>query len=320
MRRGDEGEKGRLGEMERNEERRIFSFYLSLMHFSFCLNRHSGAEYLENYLLLRNMKIKSFFLIFFILIGQTAFTQKADDENIIKVLSFNILHGATTKGDFNLDVIAKVIQDADPDFVALQEVDYKTNRAKKYDLVTELGWRTNMAAIFGRAMYYDDGEYGEGILSKYTFINTNNWALPYSPGHEPRAALEIVCVLPSSDTISFVGTHLDHTKDETDRIAQAIKINEIFSQCKHPAIIAGDLNATPGSETINILEQLWTPSYNKDDPEPTFPSTDPSKKIDYVMFYPAKRWMVLKTEVIQDSIASDHCAYLVCLKLLPADK
>ena len=51
-------------------------------------------------------------------------------------MTFNIYHGETMKGDFNLDVIAKVINDANPDFVALQEVDHKTNRAKKYDLVT----------------------------------------------------------------------------------------------------------------------------------------------------------------------------------------
>ena len=86
-----------------------------------------------------------------------------DENGVIKVLSFNILHGATMNKDFNLDVIAKVINDADPDFVALQEVDYKTNRAKKYDLVTELGWRTKMAPLFARAMDYDDGEYYDGI-------------------------------------------------------------------------------------------------------------------------------------------------------------
>jgi len=100
------------------------------------------------------------------------------------VLSFNILHGATTKGDFDLDLIAKVIIDADPDLVALQEVDFKTNRAKKYDLVTELGWRTKMVPIFAKAMNYDGGEYGEGILSKYTFLQSRNIALPYTPGRQ----------------------------------------------------------------------------------------------------------------------------------------
>jgi len=34
------------------------------------------------------------------------------------------------------------------------------------------------------------------------------------------------------------------------------------------------------------------------------------------MFYPANRWKVLETKVICDTIASDHCAYLVVLELL----
>jgi len=34
------------------------------------------------------------------------------------------------------------------------------------------------------------------------------------------------------------------------------------------------------------------------------------------MLYPKTKWKVLKTEVIQDSIASDHCAYLVTIELI----
>jgi len=241
---------------------------------------------------------------------------KTDSAKIIKVLSFNILHGATTKGDFNLDLIAKVITEANPDFVALQEVDYKTNRAKKYDLVTELGWRTKMAPLYGRAMYFDSGEYGEGILSKHTFLSSRNIALPYTSGDEPRAALEITTVLPSMDTIVFIGTHLDHLKLETNRIMQAKHINKVLSSHRYPSILTGDLNAEPNSETMNILESSWTPAYDKENPKPTYPSDHPTKKIDYVMFYPKHRWKVLKTEIIQDTIASDHCAYLVTLQLL----
>ena len=248
---------------------------------------------------------------------QNVWSQTAtDSSNIVKVLSFNILHGATTRHDFNLDLIAQVIIEANPDFVALQEVDFKTNRAKKYDLVTELGWRSKMIPLFGRAMPYDGGEYGEGVLSKYSFLMTRNVALPYSPGNEPRAALEITTILPSGDTISFVGTHLDHLRDETDKVAQAKKINQVFGLNRYPTILAGDLNDIPGSATIDILEVYWSSAYNKESPLPTFPSNYPVKKIDYVMYYPENKWKVVSTEVIQDSIASDHCAYLVTLELL----
>jgi len=239
-----------------------------------------------------------------------------DNTKIVKILSFNILHGKTMKGDFNLDVIAKVIIDANPDFVALQEVDYKTNRAKKYDLVTELGWRAKMAPIYARAMPYDGGEYGEGVLSKHTFLSTRNIPLPHLPDDEPRAALEITTVLPSKDTISFIGTHLDHLKVDTNKIMQAKEINKVFSNNKYPTILAGDLNAEPNSNTMNILESYWTASYDKTNPQSTFSSENPTQKIDYVLFYPKHKWKVLETKVICDTIASDHCAYLVTLQLL----
>jgi len=123
-------------------------------------------------------------------------------------------------------------------------------------------------------------------------------------------------VLPSGDTITFIGTHLDHLKDEKDRVSQAEKINQVFSSNKYPTILAGDLNAMPGSTPINIFEKMWGAAYNKKNPDPTYPSHKPTKKIDYVMFYPKNRWRVIETEVIQDSIASDHCAYLVTIELM----
>ena len=99
------------------------------------------------------MKINTLVLFFSLAIGQFSNAQVVTDSSrVVKVLSFNILHGATTRDDFNLDLIAQVIIDADPDFVAMQEVDFKTNRARKYDLVTELGWRTKLVPLFGRSI------------------------------------------------------------------------------------------------------------------------------------------------------------------------
>lgn len=260
------------------------------------------------------IKLKTIVSLVLIAICQQAICQSS--KTTVKVLSFNILHGATTKGDFDLDRIAQVIIDTDPDLVALQEVDYKTNRAKKYDLATELGWRTKMAPLFAQAMPFDGGGYGEGVLSKTSYLSTYNVPLPYSQGNEPRSAAAINTILTSGDTITFVGTHLDHLKDEKDRISQAKEINKVFASNKFPCILAGDLNATPESKTIKILEEFWSSSYNKKNPEPTFPSSGPTKKIDYVMFYPQNRWKVIEARVIQDKVASDHCAYLVTLELV----
>ncbi len=242
---------------------------------------------------------------------------QVDSSHMLRVLSFNILHGATTEGNFDLDVIAKLINEVHPDLVALQEVDYKTSRAKNYDLATELGWRTKMAALFGKAMDYDGGGYGEAVLSQRSFLSSRCIALPHSPANEPRAALEVMIGLESGDTLSFIGTHLDHLQNDADRLLQAQSINDHFRDYKHPCILAGDLNDLPGSRCLKVFEEVWTASYTKGKAMPTFPSHQPEKKIDYVMYYPQNRWKVHETTVIQDSIASDHCAYLVVLELFP---
>ena len=265
------------------------------------------------------MNRRSFIIILFLLtsLARTAVSQGVTgSSDTVRILSFNIYHGATMKGDFNLDLIAGVIKEADPDLVALQEVDFKTRRALGYDLATELGWRTKMASLFGMAMPYDGGGYGEGVLSRYSFIASRNMPLPFTGNNEPRAALMVTTKLPEGDTIIFIGTHFDHTGNEADRILQAKKVNELLSGVRYPAILAGDLNAEPGSTPILILEDLWGHAYDEAVPSPTYPSDAPAKKIDYVMYYPKDRWKVISSEVICDSVVSDHCAHLVVLELL----
>jgi len=270
------------------------------------------------------MTFKSSFTFFWIMlaIAVEVYSQEENSEKngTLRVLTFNILHGANTNGSFDLDAIAKVINDANPDLVALQEVDFKTNRAHQLDLTTELAQRTKMTSIFAKAMDYDGGDYGEGILSKYSFIKTQNFPLPHSEGNEPKAAAHIFFTTAVGDTIQFIGTHLDHLSDGIDRYAQAKSLNELFPRGDYPAILAGDLNDVPTSKTIQLLKEKWGSSYDENSPGPTFPSNKPEVKIDYILFYPKNRWNVLETKVIQDSIASDHCAFLSVLQLLPAKK
>jgi len=245
--------------------------------------------------------------------------QSTDSERIIRILSYNIFHGETLNHDFDLERIAGVIRSVSPDIVALQEVDFRTNRARNMDLVTRLGYLTDMLPLFGRAMEYDDGEYGEGILSRFTFKETRNNPLPHSPKNEPRAALEVLVELPSGDEIVFIGTHLDHTRDQTDRIVQAKRLNRLFKRNKKPTILAGDLNATPESEPMRILFRFWTDA-SAGNPQPTFPSSSPRRRIDYVLFRPAHRWRVIESRVIEEKVASDHCPLLVVLELRPEKK
>ena len=263
------------------------------------------------------LKSSGYFMMACLFFGLNANSQtEVDATRIVRVLTFNIYHGETVNAakKFDLDLLAKVINDVHPDLVAMQEVDFKTNRARNYDLVTELGQRTKMSPIFGKAMSFDGGEYGEGALSKYSFLSTKNHSLLAREGKEPRSAIEVNIMIESGDIIRFVGTHLDHTKDDTDRKNQANQLNELFSNDEIPTILAGDLNSTPDSEAMKILFKQWTPSLP--DFKPTYPADNPHTKIDYILFRPANKWRVLETEIICDDKVTDHCVVLSVLELL----
>ncbi len=233
----------------------------------------------------------------------------------LRVLSYNIYHGATMVGDFNLDTIANRFLAHNPDLVAMQEVDRFTRRAGNLDLVTELAGKTRLTPLFGRAMYFDSGEYGVGILSKFSFIQTNNLNLPGSPDKEPRVALETIFQLPGGDTIVFVATHFDHTRNSSDRFAQAEMLATRYKNYPYPVILAGDLNDTPESKTINILSKVFEMS-DGEQLKPTYPSDHPVKKIDYIMTDKNHHWEVIGTEVIEDKIVSDHCGYFAIIQLI----
>ena len=237
----------------------------------------------------------------------------------VSVLTYNIYHGEDANGDSNLDAVAQVINSLEPDLVALQEVDNKTTRAKGLDLTAELSRRTGMQGIFGKAMDYAGGGYGEAVLCRHPVFQTRNNPLPHLPKAEPRAALEIHVQLPTGEKVVFVGTHFDHLQDQSSRMMQAGRINELYADCNLPVVLAGDLNAVPGSDPINLLGRQWA-SVQQTNPQPTFPSVNPSRKIDYIMFKPEHRWRVLSSRVIDEKVASDHCPFFAVLELLPEGK
>jgi endonuclease/exonuclease/phosphatase family metal-dependent hydrolase len=234
----------------------------------------------------------------------------------VAVLTYNIYHGEDANGRSNLDAVAGIINSLKPDLVALQEVDNKTNRAKGLDLTAELSRRTGMKGIFGKAMDYDDGGYGEAVLSRHPVIETKNNALPHTAKAEPRAALEVHIKLPVGAKMAFVGTHLDHQHDQSNRMMQAKRIMELYENSNLPIVLAGDLNSTPGSDPINFISRQWS-DVARGSSQPTFPAKKPARRIDYIMYKPKDRWKVVEVRVIDEKVASDHCPVFVVLELMP---
>jgi endonuclease/exonuclease/phosphatase family metal-dependent hydrolase len=227
----------------------------------------------------------------------------AQDRPQLRVLTYNIHHGEGTDGKFDLERIAKIIVSVKPDVVAVQEVDRKTKRAGGVDQAAALARLTGLHAEFGKAIDYSGGEYGQAILTKVKSAGVEVHALPSDGKSEPRVALS-VRLKPAKDLpeLIFVGTHLCHQR-EPNRVAQAREINRLFPDKEGPSVLlAGDLNARAGSETMKEFARQW---------RDTLPDV---RTIDYVLVRKSDPWHVVETKVIDDRVASDHRPVLVVLE------
>lgn len=226
------------------------------------------------------------------------------EEPRLRVLTYNIHHGEGMDGRIDYKRLAAIITRLKPDVVALQEVDRSTTRSDGVDQLQRLVSLTGMNGEFGRAIYYADGEYGEGILSRFPIGWAKTHPLPFRPGQEPRVALAAL-IEPDNGLPSFVfvGTHLCH-QSETTRVDQAQHLNALFAEDRqYPVILAGDLNARPDSEPITILKTTgW------------MDATAPKSVIDYILIRSQDQWEVIDTVVVDDKVASDHPAVLVELR------
>jgi endonuclease/exonuclease/phosphatase family metal-dependent hydrolase len=238
----------------------------------------------------------------------------------IRVLCYNIHHGEGVDGKLDLERIAGVIQSVSPDVVALQEVDYKTMRTKGVDQPAELARLTKMKVVFEKNIDFEGGQYGNAVLSKLPIVKHRNVHLPSLDNGEQRGVL--ICELkPESldQPILLFCTHLDHRRDEQERLSSAKRINELIAERGEvPAILAGDLNATRDSAVLKTFAKEW--QFASDKELPTIPVGKPNRQIDFILSRPAGRWKTIEVRVLDESVASDHRAIFAVLELVPKSR
>lgn len=220
----------------------------------------------------------------------------------VKIMSYNVRHCAGMDLVVDYDRTAEVILKQMPDIVALQELDSMTGRSgRKYQL-GELANRTNYYLVFGKAIDYDGGGYGVGILTKEQPLSTKRIPLP---GEEPRMLL-----LVELENYVIACTHLDLEEDA--RLASVPLIIEEAQRWVKPFILAGDWNDTPNSQLLQELTKSFTINSGNDF---TFPADVPNECIDYVATYNSHAVKMLESMVIDDPEASDHRPLMVKLQL-----
>ncbi|MCK5738018.1 endonuclease/exonuclease/phosphatase family protein, partial [bacterium] len=177
----------------------------------------------------------------------------------------------------------------------------------------ELARLTGMRAFFGSSMPFDGGQYGNAILTNLTVEMVQTLPLPGEPRSALCATLKKTLADSTEIGFTFMATHLDTKADP--RLAAVPLIENYFSpDSAKPAIIAGDLNATPGSLTMQEFQQTWHNATSSENALNTYPVVNPEKQIDYILYRPENQWRVLETRVVEETVASDHRPILAVLE------
>ncbi|MBN7812152.1 endonuclease/exonuclease/phosphatase family protein [Algoriphagus sp. H41] len=256
---------------------------------------------------------------FFCLIAASFLFSKASAQEIT-VLTYNILHGERDDrpNTSNVAEVAKLLLQLQPEVIALQEVDSMTRRSARFnpqplDYVSKLSQETGYRGYFAKAMDYDGGGYGEGILVKKG-SDYHTLQLPNPVGGEPRAMAWVMAELKSQEEFYFGATHLCHEFGE-NRIAQVDAILAYADSLDKPVVWVGDLNFRPDSPEYSRIPAHWKEAGAASGQlQNTYGTAEKGARIDYI-WYDSRKLELVEYKVLDQVKFSDHYPVWAILRL-----
>jgi endonuclease/exonuclease/phosphatase family metal-dependent hydrolase len=244
----------------------------------------------------------------------------AEQPRQLRVMSYNIHHGAGVDGVLDLERIARVIEDSGADIVALQEVDKHWSARSNW--VDQPGWfaeRLGMHSTYAANLDLDPvnpGEprrqYGTLILSRYRIRGSHNTLLPKYPGQEQRGLLEAT-IKARGRWVRIADTHLTHN-NVPERQEQVERVVEVLGDSDLPVVVLGDLNAVPTSREITTLTAVFKDTWDEVGVGPgyTYDSVRPDRRIDYILH---STRITAESAAVIPTQASDHLPLVATLRL-----
>lgn len=248
----------------------------------------------------------------------------------LRVATYNIGKNEVADDVSDFSALNAAIKKIDADIIAVAEIDNKTARSKKIDQLKTIAESNGLHYAFGKALDFDGGEYGLGILSKHEIAHYQVINLP-SGDAEQRIVLLAQVSCPGFDSpVIMMVTHLDWQKDPTIRVMQArhildVSIGDVASDFKDIAssvkILAGDFNSTRNEQPVKELEFFWNIVNSEGTDLRSWPAVNPAIDIDHIFTFKGQKWNVKKLNVPHDdqsfiwSAASDHLPVIADLEL-----
>jgi len=259
----------------------------------------------------------------------------------------------------NLDRALGLLRRADPDLIAVQEIDYGAARSgyvQQLDVIAaRLGFAAAAQAVnwdvrylpfpYGRpAVHFGRTVSGQAVLSRGPVRQHERIVLARPPQSFVRDAFyldrlaQVAVVDLGNRPLAVVNVHLEAFHTPT-REHQAQTVNRLYDRLAAtglPVLLLGDFNSSlppPSGESSKSADETMRllladldvrpvfPDTSTQRPPGTYPADAPTETIDHV-FYPPDRFAVVDRQIQcgAPSPPSDHCAVTASFRLLaPTD-
>jgi len=245
----------------------------------------------------------------------------------MRLVTYNVHRCVGVDKRLDVDRVAAVIAELDPDIVCLQELDVGRARTGGVDQAAVIAERLSMAVRFHPAMTVEAEEYGDAILTRHPERLVRVGDLPTVrgvPGLEPRGALWVRINVDGAE-LNVLTTHLGLVPRE-QRLQAAALIGKDWlghPECVGPTVLAGDFNATSITRPYQTLTRSLADCQRALGLKPTvktFPSGFPAIRIDHVFVSPQIRVTRVQAPFSPLSrMASDHLPLAVDFEIQSED-
>lgn len=251
-----------------------------------------------------------------LLTGGCTATKPESASTTLRVMTYNIQHGAGADNKIDLVRTVEAIRREKPDIVALQEVDRGVARTNRRNLPMELQVMTGMTVFFTNNFHFQGGEYGNAVLSRLPVLMQTNTYYQMIRTNEQRGIIQMILDVHGRKVL-FMTTHIDYRPDNKERLMNVAQIKEIIKQYPGmPIILCGDFNDVPGSAVYSEMKKSFADTWQLagDGKGLTYPSPEPKKRIDYIWISPDKTIQPVIAWV-PDTKASDHRPFVAEFRL-----
>ena len=226
----------------------------------------------------------------------------------VRLASYNVHRAIGGDGHCDPERILGVINEIQPDVIALQEVEANDDGG---DMLEWLAKRTGFHAIAGTTLKRHDGNFGNGVLTRWPARAYNLVDLSWRR-REPRGAIAVDVMCGGPNHLRVVATHLGLRPAE--RREQVQRLLRLFTWGPDErAVLMGDLNEWfLWGRPLRRLHRHFEPTPARN----TFPAKMPFLALDRVWTHPGN---ILKDLRAHDSalarVASDHLPLVATVEI-----